>query len=60
MKVQASIVATGIPPAVEGGILPAGIALKFSKVPDMPYLVPPGETPGSTAGGTPAATFKKS
>ena len=49
-------VAAGVPPAVEGGILPPGT--KRTNVHDAFLLrtIPPGGTPGSTADGTPAAT----
>ncbi|NOS72642.1 MAG: DUF1592 domain-containing protein, partial [Verrucomicrobia bacterium] len=49
-------------PAVEDGILPPGSARESekasssSKPTEKSKPVPPGETPGSTAGGTPAAT----
>ncbi|NOS71577.1 MAG: hypothetical protein HOP33_16835 [Verrucomicrobia bacterium] len=56
-------VAAGLWPAVEGGILPPGMAHNQTKRPG--YLnartlftrVPPGGTPDSTAGRMPAATF---
>ena len=44
-------VAAGILPAVEGGILPPGRALRASGM-----AIPPGKMPGSTAGRMPAAT----
>ncbi len=48
----------GVPPAVEGGILPPGSALKFSKALPLRTSIPPGETPNSKAGRTPAATWR--
>jgi len=42
--------------AVEGGILSPGPALEVSNAVAMRTSIPPGETSGSTAGGTPAAT----
>ncbi|HZQ47733.1 MAG TPA: xanthine dehydrogenase molybdopterin binding subunit, partial [Verrucomicrobiae bacterium] len=42
-------VAAGVPPAVEGGILPPGPALEFSSAVTMPPSNPPGETPVATA-----------
>jgi adenine-specific DNA-methyltransferase len=53
---QLPFVAAGVPPAVEGGILPPGTALKGSTAREMSNAFPPGGTPGSTAGETPAAT----
>jgi hypothetical protein len=49
-------VAAGVPPAVEGGILPPGPAFELSSGDRVATRVPPGGTPGSTAGETPAAT----
>jgi hypothetical protein len=51
-------VAAGVPPAVEGGILPPGSALEVLNPDRMGTQAPPGGTPGSTAGETPAATAK--
>ena len=59
----AKLVAAGVPPAVEGGILPPGSSVESpasvktseSVSLDRP-LNPPGGTPGSTAGKMPAAT----
>ena len=58
-----TVVAAGVSPAVEGGILPpgkgAGILGRltpFQATACTCALYPPGGTPGSTAGGTPAAT----
>jgi hypothetical protein len=51
-------VAAGVPPAVEGGILPPGSALEVLNPGGIPTQAPPGGTPGSTAGETPAATGK--
>ncbi|HTL55698.1 MAG TPA: hypothetical protein VL361_08460 [Candidatus Limnocylindrales bacterium] len=48
---ETSGVAAGVPPAVEGGILPPG-----SSAENSPPVIPPGETTGATAGETPAAT----
>ncbi len=47
-------VAAGVPPAVEGGVPPPGKDASWNRPLHMPY--PPGKMPGSTAGGTPAAT----
>jgi GH15 family glucan-1,4-alpha-glucosidase len=49
-------VAAGILPAVEGGILPPGAALRASGVTVIQSAIPPGRMPGSTAGKMPAAT----
>ena len=55
-------VAAGVPPAVEGGILPPGPAHKSGKVSEnstrstSPLFFPPGETPGSAADRMPATT----
>jgi general secretion pathway protein E len=49
-------VAAGVPPAVEGGILPPERAHELSMDQDILTPVPPGGTPGSTAGRLPAAT----
>ena len=49
-------VAAGVPPAVEGGILPPGPGGVICNAFELVTSVPPGETPGSTAGGPPAAT----
>ena len=52
-----SRVAAGVPPDVEGGILPPGNrASRFPAPASPPMPDPPGGTLGSTAGGTPAAT----
>jgi hypothetical protein len=53
-----SVVAAGVPPAVEGGILPPGPGPENSGAPSISSPTPPGRMPGSTAGGTPAATRK--
>ena len=57
-----AVVAAGVPPAVEGGILPpgmsAGISHQLTKMPAASCsraLYPPGGTPGSKAGRMPAA-----
>jgi WD40 repeat protein len=49
-------VAAGVPPAVEGGVSPPGIASSISNAPGISTPVLPGGTPGSTADETPAAT----
>jgi len=49
-------VAVGVPPAVEGGILPPGNASGIPANPEISTDSPPGGTPGSTAGETSAAT----
>jgi len=51
-------VAAGVPPAVEGGILPPGkiSGVWYETAQVQVGAFPPGGTPGSTAGGTPAAT----
>src|SRR5207249_4096001 len=49
-------VAAGVPPAVEGGILPPDLVLDFPARLEPSTLLPPGRMPGSTAGETPAAT----
>src|SRR6185503_891044 len=49
-------VAAGVPPAVEGGILPPGPTLENPSASNSATPIPPGGTPGSTAGGMPAAT----
>jgi hypothetical protein len=64
MKTQFNV-AAGILPAVEGGILPPGLALEMS----LPFefctrfvmvaVSPPGWKPGFTAGRMPAATSNK-
>jgi len=46
-------VAAGILPAVEGGVLPPGGALRACGT-----AIPPGKMPGSTAGRMPAATTR--
>ena len=51
-------VAAGVSPAVEGGILPPGIRSVVSARLDPSTRLPPGGTPGSTAGETPTATFR--
>jgi putative membrane-bound dehydrogenase-like protein len=53
---EMSPVVAGVPPAVEGGILPSGTQRENSRTSTPQRSVPPGGTPGSTAGGTPAAT----
>jgi hypothetical protein len=50
------IVASGISPDVEDGILPSGPASDISKRSKLATPFPPGRTPGSTAGQRPAAT----
>ena len=50
------VVAAGVPPAVEGGILPPGGVPDFARPFDVVRSFPPGGTPGSTAGETPATT----
>jgi len=49
-------VAAGVPPAVEGGILPPGTGRRASERARGHASNPPGRMPGSTAGGTPAVT----
>src|SRR6185369_9429258 len=49
-------VAAGVPPAVEGGIVPPGPVQRLSGASETGTPIPPGETPGSTADGTSAAT----
>jgi len=49
-------VAAGVPPAVEGGILPSGPPPDISTASEQFTTFPPGGTPGSTAGRMPAAT----
>jgi len=46
----ATSVAAGVPPAVEGGILPPSSAFERSSASTPARQVPPGGTPGSTAG----------
>jgi len=53
-RATTAVVAAGVPPAVEGGILPPGTASVFSKPVETPSDHPTG--PGSTAGKMPAAT----
>jgi len=50
------LVAAGILPAIEGGILPPGPPPESSALTAQPMLLPPGKMPGSTAGKMPAAT----
>jgi beta-mannosidase len=67
ITVEKARVAAGVSPAVEGGILPPGSAVEISQDPIPPSgtpvplgggrLFPPGGTPGSAAGETPAATI---
>src|SRR5688572_19943274 len=52
----ATNVAAGVSPAVEGGILPPGRASEISATSETSTRIPPGGTPGSTAGRMPAAT----
>ena len=54
-RATTAVVAAGVPPAVEGGILPPGTASAFSKPVETRSDHPPGG-PGSTAGKMPAAT----
>jgi len=61
---QGFAVASGVSPDVEGGILPPGPNAttfqdrkNFQRTSTQRESVPPGGTPGSTAGGTPAATI---
>ena len=49
-------IAAGVPPAVEPGILPGGPSPE-SKRTNLLRAHPTGETPASTSGGTPNATF---
>jgi hypothetical protein len=60
MRLSASLhryqVVAGILPAVEGGILPPGPVREVCDVLAIQAVIPPGETPGSTAGRMPAAT----
>ncbi|HEU0038149.1 MAG TPA: helicase-related protein, partial [Verrucomicrobiae bacterium] len=56
-EIEWARVAAGILPAVEGGILPPGAALEISTRLELSRILPPGETPGSTAGRMPAATL---
>jgi len=49
-------VAAGVPPAVEGGILPPGTASEISTPTHMSTVLPPGGSPGSMADRMPAAT----
>ena len=53
---RAQNVAAGVPPAVEGGILPSGTAPGSSGTVESSTEIPQGETPGSTAEETSAAT----
>jgi len=50
-------VAAGETPAGEGGIVPPEAAFGVSRRRQAGLPLPPGRMPGSTAGGTPAATF---
>ena len=60
-RVEHAEVAAGVSPAVEGGILPPGSARELEKASsssnptEKSKPIPPGETPGSTAGKMPAA-----
>ena len=54
---SANRVAAGVPPAVEGGILPPGILRDNLTGLKLPASFPPGGTPGSTAGRMPAANL---
>jgi len=49
-------VASGVPPDVEGGILPPGTNAASPRGPEVTARNPPGGTPGSTAGRMPATT----
>jgi len=49
-------VASSVPLDVEGGVSPPGLAHEISTRVELSRVVPPGGTPGSTAGGTPSAT----
>jgi len=49
-------VATGVSPAVEGGILQPGTNITIAGSSGLTTTNPPGGTPGSTAGRLPAAT----
>jgi hypothetical protein len=51
-----AVVAAGVSPAVEGGILPPGLDAGRIKRVCHSLQNPPGRMPGSTAGETPAAT----
>jgi len=53
---RSSVVAAGVTPAVEPGILPGG-GLKTSYGASFSAAVPGGKMPPSTAGETPAATI---
>ncbi|HKI71252.1 MAG TPA: segregation/condensation protein A [Verrucomicrobiae bacterium] len=55
-RATTAVVAAGVPPAVEGGILLPGTASAFSKPVETPSDHPPGGTLGSTSGKMPAAT----
>jgi hypothetical protein len=44
------VVAVGVSPAVEGGILPPDSRFGLGRPLTIGVQVPPGETPGSTAG----------
>jgi Cu+-exporting ATPase len=50
-------VAAGVPPAIEGGILPPGSSHDISSPLECRTFLPPGGTPSSTAGRMPAATM---
>jgi len=54
-RYRPNIVAAGVPPAVEPGILPGGVKLIHSK---SPSADPSGGTPPFTSGETPDATLK--
>jgi cytosine/adenosine deaminase-related metal-dependent hydrolase len=54
---RSGAIAAGVPPAVEGGILPTGAARKPAGAIATAMTIPPGRMPGSTAGKMPAATL---
>jgi segregation and condensation protein A len=56
IEITKNVVAAGVPPAVEGGMLPPGNASEPSTAVEMSTVTPPGDTPGSTADEKPAAT----
>src|SRR5207249_723322 len=57
MELEGSSVAAGVPPASEGGILPPGSAPEIQSTVPKLQPAPPGGTPNSSAGETPAAAL---
>jgi|SRR5881396_618763 len=55
-RATTAVVAAGVPPAVESGILPPGAGSAFSRPVETLSNHAPAGTPGSTAGKMPAAT----